>query len=127
MAIVLYGIKNCDTVKKARQWLTDHHIDYRFHDFRSDGLNPELLSAWLKQVGLEVLLNRSSTSFKQLSDADKHASTDEAKAHALILATPTLIKRPVLDLDGRIIVGFNAKQGGYQHAVSLAEPNENNA
>ncbi len=126
MAIVLYGIKNCDTVKKARQWLTEHHIDYRFHDFRSDGLDAELLSTWLNQVGLDVLLNRNSTSFKQLSDDDKQNIT-EAKASALMLATPTLIKRPVLDLHGRIIVGFNAKQDGYHNAFSLSEQNTNNA
>ena len=91
----LYGIKNCDTVRKARKWLESSGVDYSFHDFRADGLDKKDLSAWVKSVGWEILLNKRSTTWKQLSAKDKE-TVDEAKAITLMLANPTLIKRPVL-------------------------------
>ena len=105
----LYGIKNCDTVRKARKWLESGGINYTFHDFRADGLDKKDLSAWVKAVGWEVLLNKRSTTWKQLSDKNKE-TVDEAKAITLMLANPTLIKRPVLVLKNqsgkKVHVGF---------------------
>ena len=105
----LYGIKNCDTVRKARKWLESEGFDYSFHDFRVDGLNKKDLSTWVKAVGWEVLLNKRSTSWKQLSDKDRE-TVDEGKAIALMLANPTLIKRPVLTLGKTIHVGFKSAE-----------------
>ena len=107
----LYGIKNCDTVRKARKWLESEEIDYSFHDFRVDGLDKKNLSAWVKSVGWEELLNKRSTTWKQLSDKDKE-TVDEDKAITLMLANPTLIKRPVLSKGKNIHVGF--KPAGYK-------------
>jgi len=101
----LYGIKNCDTVRKARKWLESESIDHSYHDFRADGLDKKDLKAWVKAAGWEVLLNKRSTSWKQLSDKDKE-TVDESKAIALMLANPTLIKRPVLTHKKEIHVGF---------------------
>ncbi len=101
----LYGIKNCDTVRKARKWLELEGFDYSFHDFRVDGLDKKDLHAWVKDVGWEVLLNKRSTTWKQLSDKDKE-TVDEGKAITLMLANPTLIKRPVLTYKKKIHVGF---------------------
>ncbi|MGD8175385.1 arsenate reductase [Marinimicrobium sp. ARAG 43.8] len=97
--ITLYGIKNCDTVKKARRWLDDHGIDYRFHDFRADGLTAAQVDAWLNEFGLD-LVNKRSTSWKALDPATRDALTVE-NATPVILDTPTLIKRPLLDT-GRV-------------------------
>ena len=108
----LYGIKSCDTVKKARMWLDQHNVPYRFHDFRNDGLTAERLDDFISRSDWQTLLNRSSTSWRQLSDADKSELTPE-KAHHLMLANPTLIKRPVLDTGTALIIGFSAKTGGY--------------
>ena len=106
MATTLYGIKNCDTIKKARKWLDEAGIDYRFHDHRVDGLDPAQLDLWLGQLGWEALLNRAGTTFRKLPDKDKTA-LDEKKAIALMLAQPSMIKRPVLDLGGgKLLVGF---------------------
>ncbi|GAB6141068.1 ArsC family reductase [Methylosoma difficile] len=103
----LYGIKNCDTVKKARQWLDNNGIHYRFHDFRADGLSAAQLQSFADAVGWEKLLNRSSTSWRQLStEQQSHPNADTALA--LMLATPTLIKRPVLDTGSQVIIGFKA-------------------
>ena len=101
----LYGIKNCDTVRKARKWFESEGIDYTFHDFRADGLNKKDLSVWVKSVGWEVLLNKRSTTWKQLSDKDKE-TVDEGKAITLMLANPTLIKRPVLTVGKKVHIGF---------------------
>lgn len=101
----LYGIKNCDSVKKARRWLEQNQITYRFHDFREDGITPELVSEWLAELGWEQLINRRSTSWKQLGE-DERAVMDSGTAKAAILATPTLIKRPLLDTGGHRLVGF---------------------
>jgi arsenate reductase (glutaredoxin) len=101
----IYGIKNCDTMKKARAWLDGHGVAYAFHDYKTEGVERAALQAWSKAVGWEVLLNRAGTTFRKLPDADKTALT-EAKAIALMQAQPSMIKRPVLDLGGRLIVGF---------------------
>jgi len=101
----MYGIPNCDTIKKARTWLDGRGIPYRFHDFRAEGLDKATLEGWVVKVGWQVLLNKSSTTFRGLSDADKQ-DMNEDKAKALLLAHPTMIKRPVLDMGGKVLVGF---------------------
>ena len=108
----LYGIKNCDTVKKARKWLDQNGIAYQFHDFRTDGLTPELLQHFADGLDWTKLLNRSSTSWRQLS-AEQQSELTPEKAMQLMLATPTLIKRPILDTGDQLIIGFIAKDGGY--------------
>ncbi|RYD88056.1 MAG: ArsC family reductase [Sphingomonadales bacterium] len=105
MAITLYGIKNCDTIKKARDWLTEHGRDYDFHDYKASGIDRDRLQGWVDRLGWEVLLNRAGTTFKKLPDADK-TGIDAAKAIALMKAQPSMIKRPVLDVDGDLLVGF---------------------
>jgi arsenate reductase (glutaredoxin) len=106
MSLTLHGIKNCDTVKKARDWLSTAGLAYAFHDYKTDGAAPDLLKAWAKEVGWEVLLNRAGTTFRALPEPDKTDLT-EAKAIALMSAQPSLIKRPVLTGAGKPIVGFN--------------------
>ena len=101
----LYGIPNCDTVKKARVALADKGYEVTFHDFRKDGLGAEKVTGWLKHVPMEKLLNKRGTSWRKLSDADK-ASEDEAHLIALMVDNPTLIKRPVIEHEGRVTVGF---------------------
>lgn len=103
--IVLYGIKNCDTIKKARAWLEASQIDYRFHDYRVDGLDQALLEQFIGQLGIDAVLNQRSTSWRQLSDAQKSDMTPE-KAMQLMLETPTLIKRPILSIGDQLFVGF---------------------
>jgi len=103
--LTLYGIKNCDTVKKARRWLEDNDIDYQFHDFRQDGLDKKLLSDWLEQLGWETIVNKRSTSWRNLSDKEKNISTN-SQAAKLLLANPTLIKRPVVEGNKTLLVGF---------------------
>ena len=105
MAITLYGIPNCDTMKKARVWLDQAKIAYVFHDYKKQGIDAKTLTAWARKVGWEVLLNKAGTTFRGLSDAQK-ANIDEKKAIALMLEMPGMIKRPVLDKDGAIHVGF---------------------
>ena len=105
-AVTIYGIKNCDTMKKARSWLDKHEVAYSFHDYKADGIASAQLAGWAKAVGWEVLLNRSGTTFKALPD-EKKQGLDQGKAIALMIAQPSMIKRPVLDLgDGRLLVGF---------------------
>ena len=104
-SITIYGIKNCDTMKKARAWLDDHGVAYTFHDYKSSGIDKDRLKAWSDEVGWETLLNRAGTTFKKLPDADKDGLT-EKKALALMLAQPSMIKRPVLDLGKKRLVGF---------------------
>ena len=103
--LTLYGIKNCDTMKKARAWLDGHGVAYAFHDYKTQGIDRAHLEAWCKELGWEVLLNRAGTTFRKLPDAEKKNLT-ERKAIALMLAQPSMIKRPVLDLGGRRVVGF---------------------
>ena len=105
MSITIYGIKTCDTVRKARNWLDESGVAYRYADFRVEGLDPRDLARWEKAVGWEKLLNKASATFRGLPDADK-AGLDGEKAMALMQAHPTLIKRPVLDVGGKITVGF---------------------
>jgi arsenate reductase len=101
----IYGIKNCDTMKKARTWLESHKVKVDFHDYKASGIDKATLEGWAKKVGWEVLLNRAGTTFKKLPDADKEGLT-EKKAIALMLAQPSMIKRPVLDAKGKLTVGF---------------------
>ena len=104
--VTLYGIKNCDTVRKARRWLEEHDVDYRFHDFRADGLDEPAVREWLSQLGWETLVNRRSTSWKALAPEVREAM-DDASALREILATPTLIKRPLLARNDELAVGFD--------------------
>lgn len=101
----IYGIKNCDTMKKARDWLESKKVAYSFHDYKSQGIDKPTLEGWIKKVGWEVLLNRAGTTFKKLPDSDKENVT-EKKAIALMLAQPSMIKRPVLEAKGKLTVGF---------------------
>ncbi|MEW9897926.1 ArsC family reductase [Chitinivorax sp. PXF-14] len=103
----IYGIPNCNTVKKAREWLASHHVDIPFHDFKKAGVSEAMLSAWLMQVSWDKLVNRQGTTWRQLSDEQKAAVTDNASAIRLMLEKPSVIKRPVLDVDGRIELGFS--------------------
>ena len=103
----LYGIKTCDTVKKARQWLDKHHLAHQFHDFRVDGLTSDQLKHFASQVDWNVLLNKSSTTWRQLSP-DQQSYLSQEKALTLMLANPTLIKRPILDAGTKLLVGFKA-------------------
>ena len=106
MATVIYGIKNCDTMKKARAFLEKHKVDYAFHDYKSAGIERGKLEGWAKKAGWETLLNRAGTTFKKLPDKDKEGLT-EKKAIALMLAQPSMIKRPMLELSGgKLLVGF---------------------
>ena len=105
-AITLYGIPNCDTVKKARSWLGARGVDYRFHDYKKAGAAPAMLAGWATRVGWEALLNRLGTTFRKLPDADK-TDLDEARAIALMAAHPSLIRRPVVEADGALLIGFD--------------------
>lgn len=109
--LTLYGIKNCDTVKKARSWLDQRGLDARFHDFRSDGISPTLVEHWLSVLDPSALVNRRSTTWKQLDDSTRavaEASSGSPALVALLCDKPTLIKRPVLEVNDRVITGFNA-------------------
>ena len=114
MTTTIYGIKACDTMKKARDWLDGHGVTYAFHDYKTVGIDRAHLQAWSKVVGWEVLLNKAGTTFRKLPDADKQNLT-EAKAIDLMLTQPSMIKRPVLDLGDRLVVGFKPDQ--YQQAM----------
>ncbi len=103
--ITMYGIPNCDTVKKARTWLEQAGVAYVFHDYKKAGIDKAMLEGWARQVGWETLLNRAGLTFKKLPD-DSRQGLDEKKAIALMLAQPSMIKRPVVDKKGRITVGF---------------------
>ncbi len=105
MAARLYGIRNCDTMKKAWTWLDDHGVAYDFHDYKKLGIDRERLEAWVEALGWETVLHRAGTTFRKLPDAAK-AGLDAAKAIQLMLAQPSMIKRPVLEAGGRIYVGF---------------------
>ncbi|PVX29713.1 ArsC family reductase [Sphingomonas pokkalii] len=105
MTIALYGIKNCDTMKKARAWLDANAVAHVFHDYKIEGVDPARLDRWIALEGWEVLLNRAGTTFRKLPDADK-TDLDAAKARALMIAQPSMIKRPVLEYPGGLLVGF---------------------
>jgi arsenate reductase (glutaredoxin) len=125
MTITIYGIKNCDTMKKARAWLDGHGIAYHFHDYKTEGIAGDRLKQWCDQLGWETVLNRAGTTFRKLPDGDREGLS-ERKAIALMLAQPSMIKRPVLDLGGKLLVGFKpeiyqsqvAPSGGSRHAKS---------
>ena len=109
MSVTIYGIKACDTMKKARAWLEAKGVAYAFHDYKAEGITAQALQAWADKVGWEALLNRAGTTFRKLPDADK-AGIDQAKAIALMSAQPSMIKRPVLDVGGELLVGFKPEQ-----------------
>jgi arsenate reductase len=103
--VTIYGIKNCDTMKKARAWLDKHGVAYAFHDYKTEGVTKSDLEKWAKAVGWEILLNRAGTTFRKLPDKDKENVTGK-RAIALMLEQPSMIKRPVLDVGGKLTVGF---------------------
>lgn len=105
MTIALYGIKNCDTMKKARAWLGANAIPHVFHDYKVEGVDPARLARWIDAAGWEPLLNRAGTTFRKLPEVDK-MDLDSAKASALMIAQPSMIKRPVLEYPGGILIGF---------------------
>jgi arsenate reductase len=115
--ITIYGVKACDTMKKARDWLDGQGVAYTFHDYKASGIDRAHLTAWADRVGWAVLLNRAGTTFRAL-DQDAKRDLDQDRAIALMLAQPSMIKRPVLDLGDRIVVGFKPEA----YAAALAKP-----
>jgi arsenate reductase len=116
--LCLYGIKACDTMKKARTWLDEHGLSYDFHDYKSAGIDRAHLEAWCNEHGWQTVLNRAGTTFRKLDDAAK-ADLDQARAIELMLAQPSMIKRPVLDLGDRTLIGFKPDL----YAAAVAAPN----
>ena len=110
-AVTIFGIKNCDTMKKARAWLDQHGIAYEFHDYKTVGIEQTQLEGWARDVGWEVLLNRAGTTFRKLPDKDREGVTAKT-ALGLMLAQPSMIKRPVLDTGGKLLVGFTPETYG---------------
>lgn len=109
MPVTLFGIPNCDTVKKARAWLAEHGVDYAFHDYKKSGVDADKLADWTQRLGWEKLLNRSGTTFKKLPD-DVKADLDASKAIAIMKENPSAIKRPIVIYDGGVLLGFNAAE-----------------
>ena len=109
MPTTMFGIKNCDTVAKARKWLEGEGVAYDFHDYKTLGVTADRLRAWAGEVGWEVLLNKAGTTFRKLPDVDR-ADIDEAKAIALMVAQPSMIKRPVVEGAGSLLVGFKPER-----------------
>lgn len=107
--VTLFGIPNCDQIKRSRAWLDENGIAYKFHDFKRAGLDAKALDAWLATAGAERLVNRKGTTWRKFSDAERAQADTMAGARALMIANPSLIKRPVLDIDGSITVGFDAE------------------
>ncbi|MDE2400572.1 MAG: ArsC family reductase [Burkholderiales bacterium] len=106
--VTVYGIPNCDTVKKARAWLAEQGIDYQFHDYKKQGVPADRLDAWIKSLGWEVLVNRQGTTWRKFDEATKAGVVDAASAKALMLANASVIKRPVIERDGRVaLLGFD--------------------
>jgi Spx/MgsR family transcriptional regulator len=108
-SVTIYGIKNCDTMKKARAWLDKRGVTYAFHDYKAAGIDKARLETWSKKVGWETLLNKVGTTFRKLPETDKNGIT-EKKAMALLLDQPSMIKRPVLDIGGKLLVGFKPEE-----------------
>lgn len=109
MTVTIFGIKNCDTMKRARTWLETHKVAHQFHDYKAAGIDKVTLEGWAKKVSWEILLNRAGTTFKKLPDTDKENIT-EKKAIALMQAQPSMIKRPVLEAKGKLTVGFKPEE-----------------
>jgi arsenate reductase len=105
MTLVMYGIRNCDTVKKARAWLDAAGVAYAFHDYKAAGVDPQALARWVDRLGWEALLNRSGTTFRKLPEAER-GDLDRTRAVAIMLAHPSAIRRPVLDASETLLVGF---------------------
>ncbi|MBX5165766.1 MULTISPECIES: ArsC family reductase [unclassified Rhizobium] len=105
MTVTIYGIKNCDTMKKARSWLEEHGVAYAFHDYKALGIDRAHLDAWIDQAGLDTVLNRAGTTFRKLADAERENLSWE-KAIQLMLDQPSMIKRPVLEASGKLLIGF---------------------
>ena len=114
--ITVFGIKNCDTIKKARNWLTDQGIEYQFHDFRANGIDRDRIETWIQQTGWETVLNRRGTTWRKL-DAAIQDTVNRDNVAALLAEHPAMIKRPVLDIDGDISIGF--KPDLYQSIFNL--------
>jgi arsenate reductase (glutaredoxin) len=112
--VTIYGIKNCDTMKKARAWLDAHGIAYAFHDYKAAGIERARLESWAREVGWETLINRAGTTFRKLPEKHRDGLT-RRKAIALMLGQPSVIKRPMLDVDGRLLVGFKPEE--YEKAL----------
>lgn len=110
MTIHLYGIPNCDTVKKARVWLEAAGWEYTFHDYKKEGADPERIAGWIAAAGLDVVVNRKGTTFRALSDEDKARAADAAAASALLAANPSVIKRPIVEHSGGLLVGFKPEE-----------------
>jgi Spx/MgsR family transcriptional regulator len=111
MAVTIYGIKNCDTMKKARSWLEEHKISYEFYDYTAAGIDRGHLDTWTKEAGWETVLNRTGTTFRKLADADRE-NLDREKAISLMLDQPSMIKRPVLEARGKLLIGFKPETYG---------------
>ena len=110
MTVLLYGIPNCDTVKKARTWLADNGQEFEFHDFKKQGLDRATVARWLEQIDWETLVNRKGTTWRKLTDERRAQVVDKASALELMLENPSVIKRPVLESDGKVSVGFSVEQ-----------------
>jgi arsenate reductase len=109
MTVTVYGIANCDTVKKARAWLADHGLAYDFHDYKKAGVPAARLDAWIDELGWEPLVNRQGLTWRRLDETSRAAVVDRASARALLLREPSLVKRPLVEWgDGRVTVGFDA-------------------
>lgn len=106
--VTLYGIKNCDTVKKARRWLDEQHIKFQFHDIRADGLTAEVLTRWIQSLGWEIVLNKRGTTWRKLEPSVQQ-QVNESNIIELLLEHPAMIKRPILDIDGNITIGFKSE------------------
>lgn len=110
MTIALYGIPNCDTVKKARGWLEAQGIEYVFHDYKKEGADPERIAGWIAAAGLDLVVNRKGTTYRALSDADKDKAASPGTAPAILAANPSVIKRPIVEHEGGLLVGFKADE-----------------
>jgi arsenate reductase (glutaredoxin) len=108
--VTVFGITNCDQVRKTRAWLTEHGVAYAFHDLRKDGLDADRLARWIADAGRDALLNRKGTTWRQLDEAERARVVDDASAQALMLARVTVIRRPVIEIDARLLVGFDPNE-----------------
>lgn len=112
MPVTIYGIRNCDTMKKARAWLDKHGVDYAFHDYKSAGIDKDRLETWTKKAGWETIINRAGLTFRKLPEKDREG-LNEKKAIALMLRQPSMIRRPVIELSGgKLLVGFRPEEYG---------------